>query len=85
MMNENNRFYADRLSEKYGRTTDPEAVQKYGQYNWRWQQPLSGTIAWDQVERCWSKQQDCWCHEEDGEDVEIIGVIEVGVPRVNPV
>ncbi len=82
--NESNRNYADRLSAKYGKTSNPEAVAKYGQYNWRWQQPLSGVIAWDEVYRCWGKMQDCWCHERD-EDIEVIGVIEVGVPRVDPV
>jgi hypothetical protein len=41
-------------------------------------------IAWDEVYRCWGKMQDCWCHERD-EDIEVIGVIEVGVPRVDPV
>lgn len=75
MANDSNREYANRLSIKYGRTAT-EDVRRYGPYTWRWQQPLSGVIAWDQVERCWARAQDCWCHEgedEDGEEVEIVG------------
>lgn len=76
MDSESARAYADRLSARYGKTTDPEAVQKYGQYNWRWQQPLSGMISWSEVERCWARQMDCWCHERDEDEVEEVEIVD---------
>lgn len=61
--------YADRLSAKFGRSA-PDS--EHGPYSWRWQQPITGRIAWEEVYRCWGKQQDCWCHESD-DDEEVTG------------
>lgn len=84
LTNESNRIYADRLSATYGATTDPEAVLEYGRYNWRWQQPLSGRISWEEVERCWARNQDCWCKEPDDDDEEVAGEPEL-LPSNPPV